>query len=81
MLRSEQVDILNNERAAKDIALAKEKNAHQQGQNQRDALRQVRATQHSLPVCLSASVRERIFIVKYECMNVCVCLYGMAWHV
>ena len=39
-----QVDILNNERAAKDIALAKEKNAHQQGQNQRDSLRQVRST-------------------------------------
>ena len=39
------MDILNNERAAKDIALAKEKNAHQQGQNQRDSLRQVRATE------------------------------------
>eukprot|EP00597_Dinobryon_sp_UTEXLB2267_P018139 CAMPEP_0201102084 /NCGR_PEP_ID=MMETSP0812-20130820/15649_1 /ASSEMBLY_ACC=CAM_ASM_000668 /TAXON_ID=98059 /ORGANISM="Dinobryon sp., Strain UTEXLB2267" /LENGTH=937 /DNA_ID=CAMNT_0047359413 /DNA_START=1 /DNA_END=2814 /DNA_ORIENTATION=- len=35
-----EVDILNNERTAKDLALAKEKNAHQQGQNQRDALRQ-----------------------------------------
>ena len=42
------MDILNNERAAKDIALAKEKNAHQQGQNQRDSLRQVRATEEGM---------------------------------
>jgi chromosome segregation ATPase len=35
-----EVEILSNERAAKDLALTKEKNAHQQAQNQRDALRQ-----------------------------------------
>lgn len=35
-----EVEILGNERTAKDLALAKEKNSHQQAQNQRDALRQ-----------------------------------------
>jgi hypothetical protein len=35
-----EVEILSNERAAKDLALTKERNAHQQAQNQRDALRQ-----------------------------------------
>lgn len=35
-----EVEILSNERAAKDMALTKEDNAHQQAQNQRDALRQ-----------------------------------------
>lgn len=35
-----EVEILGNERAAKDLALTKEKNAHQQAQNQRDGLRQ-----------------------------------------
>lgn len=35
-----EVEILSNERAAKDIALTKEHNAHLQAQNQRDALRQ-----------------------------------------
>jgi hypothetical protein len=35
-----EVEILGNERAAKDVALTKERNAHQQAQNQRDALRQ-----------------------------------------
>lgn len=35
-----EVEILGNERAAKDLALTKEHNAHQQAQNQRDALRQ-----------------------------------------
>ncbi|RYH08711.1 hypothetical protein EON65_40675 [archaeon] len=35
-----EVEILGNERTAKDLALQKEHNAHQQAQNQRDALRQ-----------------------------------------
>jgi hypothetical protein len=35
-----EVEILGNERVAKDLALAKEKNSHQQAQNQRDTLRQ-----------------------------------------
>lgn len=35
-----EVEILSNERAAKDLALTKERNAHQQAQNQRDGLRQ-----------------------------------------
>lgn len=35
-----EVEILGNERSAKDLALSKERNAHQQAQNQRDALRQ-----------------------------------------
>lgn len=35
-----EVEILGNERTAKDLALQKEHNSHQQAQNQRDALRQ-----------------------------------------
>jgi chromosome segregation ATPase len=35
-----EVEILVNERTAKDLALSKENNAHQQAMNQRDALRQ-----------------------------------------
>lgn len=35
-----EVEILGNERMAKDMALTKEKNAHLQAQNQRDSLRQ-----------------------------------------
>lgn len=35
-----EVEILGNERTAKDMALSKERNSHQQAQNQRDALRQ-----------------------------------------
>ncbi len=34
------MEILGNERTAKDMALTKERNSHQQAQNQRDALRQ-----------------------------------------
>lgn len=35
-----EIEILTNESTAKDIALAKERSAHQQAQNQRDSLRQ-----------------------------------------
>ena len=35
-----EVDILGSEHAAKDLALSKERNAHNQGQSQRDNLRQ-----------------------------------------
>jgi uncharacterized protein YoxC len=40
LLRCKQVEILGNESTAKDVALTKERSAHQQAQNQRDALRQ-----------------------------------------